>query len=255
MATICLALILPALIFLTWSILSAQQIIPEYLLPSPQKIGLALYDYALGSGRGFKGRLGADLQASLTRVSMGFGLASLAGLTLGLLSGRYLVAAKILAPIINALRGVPGICWLPLALIWFGIGQRTTLFLIALAAFCPIYINTYISITRVPPLFIRAGLMLGFNQAQLLIKIIIPAAMPQILAGLRLGLGLSFAYLVLGELTGVPHGLGAMIMDARTMGRVDMIISGILILALVGWFSDLGLQVIAQLTCKSIRRQ
>jgi sulfonate transport system permease protein len=185
---------------------------------------------------------------------LGFFLAVSLGIPLGVLSGRMTICRRLISTTINGLRAVPGICWLPLALVWFGIGMRTTVFLVALAAFFPIYINTAAGTRQVSPLLYQAGAMLGVGRFRGIFAILLPAAMPQIISGLRLGLGLAWAYLVLGELTGVPSGLGAVIMDARMLGRIDIIIVGIIIIAVMGRFSDLLLNTLLRIFFKSARR-
>ena len=153
---------------------------------------------------------------------------------------------------INSLRAVPGISWLPLALVWFGIGMRTTVFLVALAAFFPVYLNTAAGARQINPLLYQAGAMMGVGRIRGVFAILLPAAMPQIISGLRLGV--SWAYLVLGELTGVSNGLGAVIMDARMLGRIDVIIVGIIVIAVMGRISDLFLNTAMRLCFKSARR-
>jgi NitT/TauT family transport system permease protein len=176
------------------------------------------------------------------------------GIPLGVVSGRLVVANRILSTTINALRAVPGISWLPLAMVWFGIGIKTTVFLVALAAFFPIYLNTEAGVRQVSPTLLRAGAMMGVRRLRGTFAILLPAAMPQIIAGLRLGMGLSWAYLVLGELTGVPDGLGALIMDARMLGRIDIIVVGIILIALIGRLCDSGLHQLLRIAFKSARR-
>ena len=171
-----------------------------------------------------------------------------------MLSGRLSAVNRLLSNTINALRVVPGISWLPLAMVWFGIGMRTTVFLVALAAFFPIYLNTAAGARQVNPIHYRAGAMLGVNRLRGVFAILLPSAMPQIISGLRLGLGIVWAYLVLGELTGVPNGLGAVIMDARMLGRIDIIMVGIMIIAVVGRTTDLVLYHVMRLCFKSARR-
>ena len=139
---------------------------------------------------------------------------------------------------INGLRAVPGITWLPVAMIWFGIGIKTTVFLIALAAFFPIYLNTAAGTQQVNIHLLQAGAMMGVGRIRGTFSILLPGSMPHIITGLRLGIGISWAYLVLGELTGVPNGIGAVIMDARMLGRVDMVIVGMILIAIVGRLSD-----------------
>ena len=119
---------------------------------------------------------------------------------------------------IQAIRSVPGIGWLPLAIVWFGIGTKTTVFLIALAGFFPIYVNSAQGARHVRDIWKRAAFMLGADRWSIFTTVILPGAMPSVVSGLRVALGLSWAYLVLGELTGVPDGLGAVIMDARMLG-------------------------------------
>lgn len=186
----------------------------------------------------YAGRFARDALASLGRVGLGFCLATVFGLTLGVWSGRVPAAARLLNTPVNGLRAVPGITWLPLAMVWFGIGLKTTVFLVALAAFFPIYLNAASGAAQVNPLLLQAGAMMGVNRLRGTFAILLPAAMPAIVTGLRLGLGISWAYLVLGELSGVSAGLGAVIMDARMLGRIDMIVVGIILIALMGQASD-----------------
>jgi sulfonate transport system permease protein len=233
-------LALPVAALGAWFLAVGPGMIPEYLLPSPQSVGRCLADYVFG-GRPdpYSGRFVSDLLASLSRVLGGFGLAVVLGLPFGLASGRLPLLARILSPTVNGLRSVPGICWLPLALVWFGVGYRTTVFLVALAAFFPLYLSAAAGAASVPTVQLRAGAMLGLGRPALVRHVVLPASAGHIRSGLRIGLGLSFAYLVLGELTGATQGLGAMIMDARLLGRVDLVIVGIVLIALTGWVADL----------------
>lgn len=248
-------LILPLLTLAAWSLLSYTRTVPEYMLPAPDAVAATLWVYVTGLGQGmYAGRFPADLAASLGRVGAGFSLAVCLGLPLGVASGRVVMARLLLKDFVDGLRSVPGICWLPLALVWFGIGFRTTVFLICLAAFFPIYLNTMAGVAAVPDTLLRAGRMLGLGGFGLVRHVVLPAAMSHVLTGLRLGLGISFAYLVLGELTGVPNGLGALIMDARMVGRVDVIISGILLIALTGWLCDQLLVRCLRLLSRAVRR-
>ena len=248
--------VLPFALLLTWALVSATQMVPAYLLPSPERVLHAGYHYVFGEvgSAPYAGRFLDDLQASLLRVVLGFGLAVLLGLPVGLLSGRLSVFQKLMSASINAVRAVPGICWLPLGLVWFGIGLRTTVFLVALAAFFPIYLNAASGARQIDPILYQSGAMMGIGRLRGIFAILLPAAMPSIVTGLRLGLGLAWAYLVLGELTGVPDGLGAIIMDARMLGRIDMILVGIIIIAAMGRLSDDALKTGLKLCFKSARR-
>ncbi len=248
--------ILPALMISGWIIVSAFALIPDYVLPRPQEILSTAYHYLFQHpGQGpYAGRFWSDARASLVRVGSGFGIAAVLGVLLGLISGRLPFAKKLMSSFINGLRAVPGICWLPIALVWFGIGLKTTLFLVALAAFFPVYINTAAGARQINPILLQSGAMMGVTRLRGVFSVLLPAIMPEIATGLRLGLGISWAYLVLGELTGVPNGLGAVIMDARMLGRIDMIMLGIIIIAIIGRLSDKLLMFTLRSLFKSARR-
>ena len=248
--------IIPLGFILLWFVVSETGMIPTYLMPHPAEIGKTGYNYILGNpGEGaYAGRFLNDAGASLMRVATGFTLAVILGLPLGIMSGRISLVHRLMGTTINALRAVPGISWLPLAMIWFGIGIKTTVFLVALAAFFPIYLNAAAGARQINPLLLQAGAMMGVKRLRGTFSILLPGAMPHIMTGLRLGLGISWAYLVLGELTGVPNGLGALIMDARMLGRIDIIVVGIIIIAVIGRLGDQLLKTSLRVCFKSARR-
>lgn len=248
--------LIPTACLFLWTIISETRLVPNYLLPHPLEIGRAGYFYifATPGDAPYAGRFLSDAGASLLRVFCGFAAAVAVGLPLGIVSGRLASVQRLLGTTINALRAVPGITWLPLAMVWFGIGIKTTVFLVALAAFFPVYLNAAAGAKHINPLLLRAGAMMGVKRFRGTFAILLPGAMPHIVTGLRLGLGISWAYLVLGELTGVPNGLGAVIMDARMLGRIDIIVVGIIIIAVIGRLSDQLLQVSLKFFFKSARR-
>lgn len=248
--------ILPVGALALWTGLSQAGVLPSYLLPHPVEVASAAFHYAFGApGEApYAGRFLDDCVASLIRVGSGFILAVILGLPLGILSGRIPFVQGLVGAFINGLRAVPGISWLPLAMVWLGVGTGTTLFLVALAAFFPIYLNAAAGARQVDPLLLQAGRMMGLTRSRLIFTILLPASMPHILTGLRLGLGISWAYLVLGELSGVPNGLGAIIMDARMAGRIDMIVVGIILIAAIGRICDQMLKGMMRLCFKSVRR-
>jgi sulfonate transport system permease protein len=248
--------LIPVLLVLGWFLVSRNGWIPGYLLPPPMDIIMAghTYIFAHADTGPYAGRFLDDAGASMLRVALGFGLAAVSGVTLGVVSGRLAGIQKLLSTSINGLRAVPGICWLPLALVWFGIGIKTTVFLVGLAAFFPIYLNAAAGARQINPLFYQSGAMMGVGRLRGVFAILLPGAMPHIYTGLRLGLGIAWAYLVLGELTGVPDGLGAVIMDARMQGRIDMIVVGIVLIAVIGRASDRILAIVMRGCFKSVRR-
>ena len=252
-----LALLLPVCCLVIWYAVSETALVPVYLMPHPEMIFHAGVRYIFGTpGEGaYAGRFLSDFGASLSRVLLGFAIAVVLGLPFGLLSGRVTLVNRLVSATIDGLRAVPGICWLPLAMIWLGIGIKTTVFLVAMAAFFPIYLNALTGARLAPKIYMQAGAMLGVSRLRGVFAILIPLAMPNIIAGLRLGLGISWAYLVLGELTGVPEGLGAVIMDARMLGQIDIIMVGILLIALIGRVCDRLLFLAMRLCFKSAARQ
>jgi len=248
--------LLPGLFFLAWLVVCETGLAPPYLLPHPKDVLATGSSYLFGDAgqMAYAGRFFEDVTASAVRVLLGFGLAVAAGIPLGVLSGRLALVNRLLSTSINALRAVPGISWLPLAMVWFGIGIKTTVFPVALAAFFPVYLNAEARARQVNPTLLQAGAMMGVRRLRGTFAILLPAAMPNIITGLRLGMGISWAYLVLGELTGVPNGLGALIMDARMLGRIDIIVVGIILIALMGRLCDVGLHQALRLGFKSARR-
>lgn len=235
-----LGVVLPGFIIVIWYMVTADGRVPSYLLPSPLQLCQVAVDFALGNMQltPYSGTLWKHIFESALRVFRGFALAAAIALPLGLLTGRIETFKKIIDPSVQLIKSIPGIGWLPLAMIWFGVGEKTTLFLIALAAFFPIYINTAQGVSSVSPLYLRVGKMLGASKISLVTTVIIPASLNSLEAGLRLGLGISWAYLVLGELTGVSSGLGAVMMDARMLGHVDMVMVAMILIAILGWLSD-----------------
>ncbi len=244
-----LGIIFPGLMIAVWCIITTEGKVPPYLLPSPQQLYRVAVDFALGNMHltPFAGTLWGHALESTCRVYRGFALAAVIGLPLGLLTGRVETVKRFIDPTVHLIRSVPGIGWLPLAMVWFGVGESTTLFLIALAAFFPIYINAAQGASAISPLLLRAGRMLGASKIGIITTVIIPASLASLEAGLRLGLGLSWAYLVLGELTGVTRGLGAVMMDARMLGHVDMVMVAMIYIAVLGWLSDIILMALFRL--------
>lgn len=240
---------LPAMLLAIWFVAAKSGELPPYILPSPESIFHVMVDFASGAAKitPYSGKLFVNLLSSLLRVMTGFGIALIFGLLLGFLTGRNSAVKRMIDPLIHAIRTVPGIGWLPIAMVWFGVGEQTTIFLISLAAFFPIYINTAHGASEVPILLIRAGRMLGADKVTLFTTVILPSAFPAVVVGLRLGLGVSWAYLVLGELTGVSTGLGAVMMDSRMMGQTEMILVSMFCIAIMGILTDRLLLLVCKL--------
>jgi NitT/TauT family transport system permease protein len=174
----------------------------------------------------------------MQRVYGGFALAALAAVPLGLMIGRIPAVAQLLDPFLQLMRPIPVTAWLPLSMILFGLGPKSAFFLVFLGAFYPILLNTVFGVKNVEPRLFEAASMLGCRGNAQFFKVVLPAALPSIFTGLRLGLGLAWFVIVVGEMTGVPQGLGAVIMDGRTLSRTELVICGMIIIGIAGFISD-----------------
>lgn len=235
-----IGLLVPVLLAAMWQAASSLGLLPDYKLPSPVHLLAVLADFFTGAWNltPYSGTLWEHLFLSLRRVGTGFFTASVFGMAAGFLTGRTTLLRRLFDPLFQMLRAVPGIGWLPVAIVWFGVGETNTLFLISLAAFFPVYLNTAHSARAVPESLLRAGRMLGASGATLFCTVIFPAAFPQAAVGLRLALGVSWAYLVLGEVTGVSKGIGAVMNDGRMLGQVDIVLACMIVIAAAGKLTD-----------------
>jgi NitT/TauT family transport system permease protein len=241
-----LAFIVPLLLLALWWLATAPR--PESLIPSPPVVAVQLWDLAFGDiyDDAFSGMLLPDLIATVGRVYGAFLLATVIALPLGMLIGRLSIVRGLLEPTLQLLRPIPVTAWLPLSMIMFGLGARSAFFLVALGAFYPILVNTVFAVRSVEPRLFEAAQMLGVSPAQLFPKVVLPASLPGMFTGLRLGLGFAWVVIVVGEMTGVQTGLGAMIMDARQLSRTEIVISGMAVIGLAGFLSDLAVQALGR---------
>jgi len=233
-----LALIVPALLLLFWH--WAVQAGMTRLIPSPADVAEYMVDFAVGGiwDDAFSATLHIHLLASMQRVYGGFFLAALVAVPLGLLIGRIPVVAQLFDPFLQLMRPIPVTAWLPLSMILFGLGPRSAFFLVFLGAFYPILLNTVFGVRSVEPRLFEAASMLGCRGNAQFFRVVLPAALPSIFTGLRLGLGLAWFVIVVGEMTGVPQGLGAVIMDGRTLSRTELVICGMIVIGIAGFVSD-----------------
>jgi len=237
--------VLPIILFIgAWQLLSELSLLPGQKIPSPWEVVLGLRDLAtVGLPHGYD--LLHHTLMSLYRVFLGFTLAAFLGVSLGIAMGWSRLFYQAMNPIMNLIRPVPPLAWIPIAILWFGIGVRSAVFLIFLGAFFPILLDTISGVKSVPPIYIEATRTLGARRADLLLKVIAPGAMPSIMTGMRVGLGIGWMTLVAAEFTGVKSGLGLgyMIMTARDIQRVDELVAGMVVIGLVGVGMDKILRI------------
>jgi NitT/TauT family transport system permease protein len=210
------------------------------LVPPPSEVAKELWDLAFGGiyDDAYSQTLHVHLLASMSRVYGGFALALLVALPLGLMIGRIPFVRKLLDPTLQVLRPIPVTAWLPLAMILFGLGPKSAFFLVCLGAFYPILVNTIFGVRSVDPRLFEAASMLGCQGTAQFYRVVLPASLPAIFTGLRLGLGFAWVVIVVGEMTGVQTGLGAIIMEARQLSRTEIVISGMIVIGIAGFISD-----------------
>jgi NitT/TauT family transport system permease protein len=235
---VALALVVPLLLLVGWHL--AVKAGMTRLIPSPAEVAEYMVDFAVGGiwDDAFSATLHLHLLASMQRVYGGFALAALVAIPLGLLIGRVQIVQQLLDPFLQLMRPIPVTAWLPLSMILFGLGPRSAFFLVFLGAFYPILLNTVFGVRSVEPRLFEAASMLGCRGNAQFMKVVLPAALPSIFTGLRLGLGLAWFVIVVGEMTGVPQGLGAVIMDGRTLSRTELVICGMIVIGIAGFLSD-----------------
>lgn len=210
------------------------------LVPTPYQVSVMMWDFSVGGvhNDAFSGTIFTHLFASMQRVYGGFALAIVIGIPLGLLIGRVKIVRQMLDPTLSLLRPIPVTAWLPLSMIFFGLGPRSAIFLVFLGAFYPILLNTIFGVRSVDPRLFEAASMLGCDGSRMFRQVVLPAAMPGIFNGLRLAHGFAWILIVVGEMTGVPTGLGSVIMDGRTLSRTDLVITGMMIIGMAGFLTD-----------------
>jgi len=185
--------------------------------------------------------LAGHVAISLLRIVTGFALGAVLGIAIAVAAGWYRVLGNLLRPVIELLRPIPPLAWIPMAIVWFGLGEPSKIFVIFLGAFFPVLTNAYKGITGIDPVLIRAAQTMDQHGMRLLVKVALPAAMPDIATGLRVGWGLSFGVLVAAELIAASSGMGFMIMNARQLGEVGIIIFGIQLIGACNLVTDWAL--------------
>ncbi|MDR7419095.1 MAG: ABC transporter permease [Armatimonadota bacterium] len=176
--------------------------------------------------------------SSLTRIVWGFSLGAGLGIVIGVTSGWYRGLGSVVRAPIELLRPIPPLAWIPMAIIWFGLGESSKVFIIFLGAFFPVVTNAYKGMTSIDPDLFRAAQTLGLGGWRLLMRVALPASLPDIATGVRVGWSLSFGALVAAELIAADRGLGFMIMNARELGQIGVIMYGIIVIGALNFLTD-----------------
>ncbi len=224
-----------AVAILVWAL--AVRLSQTSVFPSPWKVLLGLRELF---GRGV---LGPYIGDSLRRVASGYLLALVLGIPAGLALGWHPSLASAFNPVIQMARPISPLAWIPLAILWFGVSEAAPGFLIFLGSFFPIVVATMNGVKSVPSMYLLAGRNFGLSTPRLLARVVFPAALPQILVGLRIALGIAWIVVVAAEMMAVDSGLGYLIIDSRNAGkRYDLVVAGMLLIGIIG----LALDTLAQ---------
>ncbi|HBI9886056.1 TPA: taurine ABC transporter permease TauC, partial [Escherichia coli] len=232
-----------AVLLTVWWTVATLQLISPLFLPPPQQVLEKLLTIA--GPQGFMdATLWQHLAASLTRIMLALFAAVLFGIPVGIAMGLSPTVRGILDPIIELYRPVPPLAYLPLMVIWFGIGETSKILLIYLAIFAPVAMSALAGVKSVQQVRIRAAQSLGASRAQVLWFVILPGALPEILTGLRIGLGVGWSTLVAAELIAATRGLGFMVQSAGEFLATDVVLAGIAVIAIIAFLLELGLRAL-----------
>lgn len=238
-----LSLLSVAVLLLLWWGVTALGLIAPLFLPPPQQVLHKLL--VIAGPQGFMdATLWQHLGASLTRMLVALFFAALIGIPVGIAMGLSPAVRGLLDPLIELYRPVPPLAYLPLMVIWFGIGETSKILLIYLAIFAPVTLSTLAGVKNTQQVRIRAAKALGATRGQLLRFVILPGALPEILTGLRIGLGVGWSTLVAAELIAATRGLGFMVQSAGEFLATDVVLAGIAVIALIAFSLELGLRAL-----------
>ena len=212
------------------------------VFPSPGAVARGLLEL------GRKGLLLPYVRDSLVRVAAGYGAALLVGVPLGVFLGWHASAARAANPLIQFLRPISPLAWIPVAIVLFGVNDLAAVFLIFLASVFPVLVSTMDGVRGVPTMYRQAGLNFGLSPPALLARVVFPAALPEILTGVRIALGVAWIVVVAAEMIAVNSGLGYLVIDSRNAGkRYDLVVAAMLLIGLIGLALNLGVQRLSRL--------
>ncbi|MEQ1948893.1 MAG: ABC transporter permease [Bryobacteraceae bacterium] len=228
-------LALIAALLAAWHIAITRQ--PAHLLPTPLEVARGIAELAE------RGLLLKYVVASLFRVTWGFASAAIIAIPAGLAIGWYRRSEMALNPLIQIFRPISPLAWIPISILWFGVGDVAAIFLIFLASLLPLTLTAMNAVGSIPPVYVNAGRNFGLSHAQLVYRVLYPAVIPQLIIGLRITLGVAWLVVVAAEMIAVNSGLGFLIVDARNAGnRYDLVVAGMVLIGIIGLMLDTGMR-------------
>ena len=233
-----------AILIALWQMAVSSQ--PGTLIPGPWAVALGIVELAR------KGLLVKYIVASLFRVTWGYVSAAILAIPFGLLLGWYQRGEKSINPLIQIFRPISPLAWIPISILWFGVGDLAAVFLIFLASFLPMTVTAMNAVRNIAAVHLNAGRNFGLSEIQVVRRVLFPAVMPQLIVGLRITLGIAWLVVVAAEMIAVNSGLGFLIVDARNAGnRYDLVIAGMAMIGVIGLILDSAMRKLENL--KSLR--
>ena len=230
-----LRLVVPLALLALWQLVIELGVYSRGQLPPPLDVLAAARELAA------RDELGVHVSASVERVLIGFAWGAAVAVLFGLAVGLSRTVEEMVAPTLQAIRAVPSLAWVPLLLLWLGLGETPKLTLVAIGAFFPIYTNLVAGIRQIDRKLVEVGRAYGLRGLSLVRGVMLPASLPSLFTGLRLGLAQGWLFIVAAELLGTTEGLGFLLLDGTNTGRVDFTVLSIILLALIGKTADWGL--------------
>jgi ABC-type nitrate/sulfonate/bicarbonate transport system permease component len=227
------------IVILLWELLARSGIYNAKLFPAPTTIAGAFREMIVSR------ELFRDLFVSIGRALVGFGSGALLGISIGVLTGRNHISRFLLHPVLQSLRSIPSIGLLPLAILFFGLDEMSKYFLVFWGVFFPVWVNSHLGVLGVEQRYIWAARSLGAKEWRLMREVVIPAALPLIIAGMRVGIGLAFLNLVAAEMSGASAGLGYRVSASHLVFRSDKMIAALVALGILGALADGGFRYLA----------
>ncbi len=220
------------IIAIIWEIIARFGIWSSQVFPGPLEVISGMWELILN------GTLLKHTVASLFRVTLGFYLAILLGIPLGMILGRWKSAKIILNPLIQFLRPISPLAWIPLAMLWFGIGDPPAIFLIFLSSFFPLAVATAAAVSSINPVYFHVAANFNFSRYETITKIIIPGMLPSVITALRITITIAWLVVVAAEMIAVTSGLGYLILDSRNALRMDYVMDGMIVIGIIGLLLD-----------------
>ena len=231
--------VLAAVVAVWWAVVTATQ---SAIFPTPWQVVTGAWELAQD------GSLWEHIGASLFRVGVGFGLAALLAVPLGLWMGWVGGAYRMFNPVFQMLRPISPIAWIPLAILWFGVGDLSPIFLIFISSVFPMIVQTTSGVHTIERRYLRAAANFGVSRAVMFRRVVIPAVLPEIIVGMRIGIGVAWLVVVAAEMIALRSGLGYLIMDSRNAGnRYDLVIASMIIIGMIGLLLDSGTRLLERL--------